>query len=209
MSGRNPLVSRASLHIWSLFRFGLIGPSACLHACPSGLPARGRHHSTILLLAALFAVPLLAQTPVPEGPSQLYGIGAGITGLGPAQVSGEYFIATRIGQGTYAATITDFQRMKGGSVGTSARGAIYKTLWRFNSLSIGASGEAGAAEGATGSASGAVGYSGYLHFRIGKTPFGIIGTARVVKIAGAEGQQGQVRLGITFGTYSDSGPGKP
>lgn len=146
--------------------------------------------------------------PTPKGPEQLYGVGAGVTGLGPSQVSGEYFIAQRVGQDTYAATITDFQRMPGGAVGTSARGAIYKTLWRFNSLSIGASGEAGAAEGATGSASGAVGYSGFLHFRIGKTPFGIIGTARVVKIAGADGQQGQVRIGITFGTYSDGGQSK-
>lgn len=148
--------------------------------------------------------------PTPQGPDQLYGIGAGITGLGPSQVSGEYFVAQRIGQDTYAATITDFQRMSGGTVGTSARGAIYRTLWRFSNLSIGASGEAGAAEGATGSASGAVAYSGYLHFRIAKTPIGIIGTARMVKIAGVDGQQGQVRLGITFGTYSDGGrSGKP
>lgn len=145
-------------------------------------------------------------TPVPmpvSGPDQLYGIGAGVAGLGPSQVSGEYFIAQRIGQDTYAATITDFQRMPGGAVGTSARGAIFKTLWRFNSLSVGASGEAGAAEGATGSASGAVGYSGFLHLRLFKSAFGIIGTARVVKIAGADGQQGQVRLGITFGTYKN------
>lgn len=152
-----------------------------------------------LALMAL-ALPLLAQTPA-EGPEQLYGIGAGITGLGPAHVSGEYFIAQAIGKDTYAATITDFQRMPGGSVGTSARGAIFKTLWRWNGFSIGASGEAGAAEGATGSASGALGYSGFLHLRIGKTPFGIISTARVIKIAGADAQQGEVRIGITFGAY--------
>lgn len=155
----------------------------------------------ILRLALFLAtLPILAQS---DGPSQLFTVGVGVQGLGPAQVSGDYSISQRIAPDTYTTQITEFVRMKGGTVGTSARAGFCKSQFHWGAVTLGLCGDAGAAEGSTGSASGALSGRGFLHWRFGHSAFGLISTAETLKVAGTDGQQGKITLGISFGLYGD------
>lgn len=144
----------------------------------------------------LTAIPLMAQSvTAPQEPTQYFSLGGGVVGLGPSQPFGYFSASQRIATGTYATQISEFYRMKGGNVGQSVRAGISKVLWSISNVTIGIVGDAGAAEGATGSASGSFSGRGYLDVRFGKSPFGIVGTAQTLQIAGT-GQQMTVTLGF-------------
>jgi len=148
----------------------------------------------------LLAIPAFAQTPAPPEPAQFFSLGAGVRGLGPSQVFGYYSIAQHIGTDTYTTQTTELTRMKGGTVGTSVRAGISKTLWKIGPASIGLIGEAGVAEGTTGSATGAVSGKGFLAVRISTSPFHFLVTAQTLQVAGV-GQQGTITLGIGYALF--------
>jgi hypothetical protein len=151
----------------------------------------------LALLAALMALPLAAQTPAPPAePSQLYGIGAGIQGLGPSQIRGGYFIGQHVGAGKYLIESTDLVRMPGGTVGTSAHAGLYDRLATLGPLTLGIIGDAGVAEVQTGSASGSVSGWGVASIKLWNWPLTLTPTARIMTIAG-QGQVAQIRVYLT------------
>lgn len=147
----------------------------------------------------------LPPTPAPAAaivePSQVLGVGFGIQGLGPAQFQGGDFIAQHIATNTYTIEATDFARLPGGGVGTSAMAGVLNILHRFGPVYIGVVGTAGAAEGATGSASGALSGWGVLGSTFGSKPLGIALAAQTTKVAGAPGPTGQFKLYLTFAWF--------
>jgi hypothetical protein len=147
----------------------------------------------------LFAASLCGQDPgpAPQEPSQIYGVGAGIQGLGPSQIQGGYFVGQHIGTGRYVIESSDFVRLKGGGVGTAAHAGIYNRLASLGPLTLGVIGDAGVAEGATGSASGSFSGWGLAGVKLWKWPLTLTGVARIMTIAGS-GNVAQVRLYLTL-----------
>ena len=131
-------------------------------------------------------------------PSGLYSVGAGVSGLGPAQPFGYYSLSQRIAAGTYTTEVNEFARLKGGKVATCARAGASKAMWSFGVFTLGLVGDAGACEAATGSASGAFSARGFVTAKIGKTNIYFIGTGDTLTIAGS-GKQTIVSFGIGYG----------
>lgn len=168
----------------------------------------------LLLLASVSAFGQTAPVPIPipipiatspAEPSQFFSTGGGIAGLGPSQVFGYYSMSQCLSLdkgkcAAYSTEITEFQRLKGGKVGTCARVGISKSLWAFGPVLIGIVGDAGACEGQTGSASGAMSARTFLAVRVGRTPIYFIGTAQDLKTAGV-GSQTTITLGIGYGLF--------
>lgn len=149
----------------------------------------------------LLALPLVAQvTPAPQEPDTVVGIGVGVQGLGPAQIQGGWFVAHHAGTGLYLIQDTDFVRMSGGKVGTSARAGVLTIIRRVGPLWIGLVGDAGVAEGQTGSATGALSGWGLAGVRLFKWPVDVIAAAQTVKVAGT-GEVGQYRLIFSWSFY--------
>ncbi len=134
----------------------------------------------------------------PGEPGQYFSAGAGISGLGPAKTFGYYSMSQHIACGTYTTEITEFVRMPGGTVGTSARAGVSKVLWTVSNLTIGIVGDVGAAEGPTGSANGSLSGRGYALLNLFKSPWSILFTAETLKIAGAQGQQTILSMGFGY-----------
>jgi len=143
---------------------------------------------------------LPAPAPSTE-PSQVVGIGVGVQGLGPAQFQGGDFIAQHIATNTYAIEATDFVRMPGGGVGTSATAGVLNILHRIGPVYVGVVGTAGAAEGATGSASGALSGWGVLGSSFGSKSLGAAFAAQTTKVAGAPGPTGQFKFYLTYSWF--------
>ena len=146
------------------------------------------------------SIPSAPAAPLVE-PSQVVGVGVGVQGLGPAQFQGGDFIAQHIATNTYTIEATDFVRMPGGGVGTSATAGVFNILHRFGPVYVGVVGTAGAAEGATGSASGALSGWGVLGGTFGSKPLGLAFAAQTTKVAGAPGPTGQFKLYLTYSWF--------
>lgn len=146
-------------------------------------------------LLGMLLTPIVAQEP-----SQFVSLGVGVQGLIPSQVFGYFSVAQRIAEGTFTTQTSEFVRMPGGTVGTSVRAGISRTLWQIGPCTLGVVGEAGAAEGSSGSASGAFSGRGFIAVRVRKSPFHFLATGQTLKIAGV-GEQATVTLGIGLGVY--------
>ncbi len=152
-----------------------------------------------LILPFLIATALWAQTPgaPPSNVIQFYGAGGGVHGFGPAQMFAYSSLSQCFTGDTCTTEINEYVRMKGGTVGTSARAGVSKVLYRFGPFTAGLVGDVGVAEGPTGSASGALSGRGFVLGQIRKSHWYYVLTGQILKTAGV-GQSGTATIGFLF-----------